>query len=120
MGLPLRRRSTMRTLVALVLAIVAIVRGGGAALACESVVPTADAGMSHDGHMPAPPAADHEDCDAPERATECLLMPACAPAVSVAAEPTGDLAIRSTVVALAPPRAPAPVDRAPEPPPPRA
>jgi hypothetical protein len=116
---PPRFRSVLRIIVAVIIAIVAIVRGGGAAIACESLVPAADAGMAHDSHTPAPPVSEHEDCEAPERVSECLLMPACAPAVSAAATTTTDLAVASTVATLESPRAPAPVDRSPEPPPPR-
>jgi hypothetical protein len=117
---PPRCRSLLRVIVSVMIAIVAIVRGGGAAIVCESVIQATDAGMAHDSHTPAPPASEHADCDAPERVSECLLMPACAPAVSAAATGTADLAVASTVIALESPRAPAPVDTSPEPPPPRA
>ena len=104
----------------MIIAIVAMARGGGAAIVCESLVPAADAGKAHDSHTPAPPVSEHEDCDAPDRVSECLLMPACAPAVSAAATITADLTVASAAITLESPRAPAPVDTSPEPPPPRA
>ena len=122
MRTPPRRRSFARIIIAVVIALVAIARGGGIALACESFAPAADAPMTHGDHANMPDDAQpvHEGCDAPDRVTECLLMPACAPAVSTSAAMVAEPRLATGVIVLASPRAPAPVDRSPEPPPPRA
>lgn len=116
-----RRHHVARTLFALLLAAVASVRGGGVALACESLSASRQTSMAMNGS----PMAEHvplgrEGCPEPERAGDCALMAACAPALSPAS-PEAVTTIAASMTAL-PWRArlPAPVDRSPEPPPPRA
>ena len=119
-----RRPSTARVIVAMLIALVAIARGGGAAIACESVA-AALQGAQHGGgtehlSMPQHEQPEHEGCDTPERVSECLLMPACAPAVSETAIDVGESLTPAATIVVHATKAPAPVDRAPEPPPPRA
>ena len=116
----------MRIIVALLLAVLASVRGGGVALACE-------VGNGHDGRasaqdaamqvhgMPAP--TEHgshgdESCDSPERVGECALMAACAPAIATRSGPELP-AVPDVTNVPAIVEAPTPVDRAPDTPPPR-
>jgi len=129
-----RRPGLVRAVAALVLALLATSRGVAAALACDVVTPSVTQGTPSNHAMPgmAMPEtndgvpANHTDgpdgkggCDIPQRMVECWLMVACAPALSVpmtnpATRPAADASLigfRS--------RVPAPVDRAPEPPPPR-
>jgi hypothetical protein len=110
----------IRTVVALVLALIASLRSGGIALACEIATAPTHAGMQMaDASMPSHDASS-QGCDEPERVRECALMAACAPAVFSSVDaPTMTGAPTSGAIAVSS-RAPAPVDRSPEPPPPRA
>ena len=119
MPTPLRR--FVRTLVAVALAVVASARGGGVALACEAATVTDHASMvMGDVSMPEHDGRDRDGCGEPERVRECALMAACAPAIFAASPDTG--VISSSSAALLPwrSRIVTPVDRSPEPPPPRA
>ena len=115
------RGRIVRMVVSLVLALIASARAGGVALACELqarsshvTMPMDHAGMAdHDSSTP-------KSCDEPERSRECALMAACAPAVSSASSIGTSSHIDTERVAAAAVPEPQPVDRSPEPPPPRA
>ena len=112
----------IRTVVALVLALIASLRSGGIALACEIATAPTHGGMQMaNASMPSHDTSSSQGCNEPERVRECALMAACAPAVfsSAVDAPTMTGAPTSDAIAVSS-RAPAPVDRSPEPPPPRA
>ena len=122
--MPTSLRGFARTLLAVMLAVVASARGAGVALACEAVTVTGHASMESmvmdDASMPDHDAENRDGCGEPEQIRECALMAACAPAI-FAASPDAVI-VPSSSSALLPwrSRAVAPVDRSPEPPPPRA
>jgi hypothetical protein len=121
-----RRRSPIRFVVAILLALLASVRGGGLALACDlATIEEAHAAamashgkpMEHD--TPQHGQHGNESCDSPDRVQECAAMAACAPAITTTVDEDALLtAERSITVAIA--DAPSRVDRSPDPPPPRA
>ena len=124
MPLRTRRTSAIRVIIALVLAVVASLRGGGVALACEAVSAPAGhtlAAAGHDMEMMAEHQESRDDgrCDSPERVQECALMAACAPALSVEVPDTGVRSMPEASAARGHAQAPASVDRSPDPPPPR-
>ena len=118
-----RRRSPIRFVVALLLALLASVRGGGLALACDlASIDPAHAGSMADHDMPMQhdaPQHGNESCDSPDRIQECAAMAACAPAIAATVDDSASLtAERAITPAIA--GAPSLVDRSPDPPPPRA
>jgi hypothetical protein len=116
-----RRQRTVRIIVSVVLALVASLRSGGIALACElGTTPSHETMQMDDASMPSHGDASSEGCDEPERARECALMAACAPAVSSSGDVDTTIAQHTASAIASPSRAPAPVDRSPETPPPRA
>ena len=132
----LRRHRVSRVIAILTLSVLASARAAASVVACEAVTPhpaqhaaslPAMAGMDmaqsagDKAQTSSPDGSDDKDrCDAPQGTAECALMVACAPALS-ASTPSPDVRPASEPSATgARSRAPAPVDRAPEPPPPRA
>lgn len=125
------RHRTIRLILALALAVLASVRGGGIALVCDVPAGSAAAhGPSSDGNasvasMPAMPGmaesenAHPKGCDAPGQARECALMPACAPALSATVADPDVVALPESPATAGPVRMLASVDRSPDPPPPR-
>ena len=121
-----RRRSPIRFVVALLLALLASLRGGGLALACDLASIEQSHAASMAGHdMPmqhdAPQHGQHgsESCDSPDRIQECAAMAACAPAIATPVDddaPVGAERAIATTIADAPDL----VARSPDPPPPRA
>jgi len=120
------RPSPIRFVIAIVLAVLASVRDGGLALACDVASVEAAHAASMPGHdMPmqhdAPQHSQHgsESCDSPDRIQECAAMAACAPAMAATAHDDASLTAEGPITpAIA--DAPSLVDRAPDPPPPRA
>ena len=118
-------RRILRVVIASALAVVASVRGGGIALACDDA--TRAAAESHATDMAGMPgmatSGEHErqndGCDSPDQARECSLMAACAPAVSEPAADRDRIGAVESPAARGPERALASVDRSPDPPPPR-
>ena len=121
------RSRLVRALVALVLATVTGGRGGGIALACESIAVAASQGQhamagmpGMADHTPTHDASSGDGCDSSDRTRECPLMIACAPALLAAASDADEMVVgtRSVFEWRAEPFANA--LRQPEPPPPRA
>jgi hypothetical protein len=125
--MPVARRTTpIRFVIAMLLAVLASVRGGGIALVCDlaPIEETYAAAMADHG-MPmqhdAPQHGQHgtESCDSPDGVQECAAMAACAPAIAATvADDTPCRTERSIASAVAGARSL--VDRSPDPPPPRA
>ena len=126
------RHRTIRLLLALALAVLATVRGGGIALVCDGPVgSSAGHRFSSDRNasvasMPAMPGmAESESahpkggCDTPDQARECALMAACAPALSAALADPDVVAMPESLATVGPVRTLVSVDRSPDPPPPR-
>lgn len=120
-----RRQRIIRTVISLVLALIASVRAGGVALACEvETAAPSHAQMDMPMQMDGMSMTSHDDaptsCDEPERARECALMVACAPATAPSCETDPSIAIADAEAIASPAHGATTVDRAPEPPPPRA
>lgn len=116
-----RRRHFVRGLLSLLLAVIASVRAGGVALACESISTSHEsmAAASHAGMAEhAQPGSD--GCEEPERVRECSLMAACAPAVSERHVDDESVSVAAVAELHWQTGTPSTVDRSPEPPPPRA
>ena len=121
-----RHRSPIRFVVAILLALVASVRGGGLALECDLAAIEEAHAASMAGHgtpmehgVPQHGQHGNESCDSPDRVQECAAMAACAPAITTTVADDATLtAERSITGAIA--DAPSRVDRSPDPPPPRA
>ena len=120
MRMPTPSKRLVRGIIGLLLAVIASVRAGGVALACESATAQRVAGeQRHDG-MAEHAQTGQDGCDEPERVRECDLMAACAPAVSTARTTASSPAMPSIVESPERVQFPASIDRSPEPPPPRA
>jgi hypothetical protein len=129
----LERYRTTRLVLALALAVLVSVRGGGIALMCDGATGTPAArslpgnenvhraSMSGMAGMAATEAEGtrQTDCDAPDQARECALMAACAPALLQAATDADVVAVPESLATAGPVRMLASVDRSPDPPPPR-
>jgi hypothetical protein len=127
------RHRTIRLVLALALAVLVSVRGGGIALMCDAATGTPAARLlpgNENVHrasmtgMAGMATAEREgtrqtDCDTPDQARECALMAACAPALFQAAADADVVAVPESPVTVGPVRTLASVDRSPDPPPPR-
>lgn len=127
MTLSLLRTRFVRVLVALVLAAVTGGRGGGVALACESISAAASKGQHAMADMPgmsdhAPPhdAGSGDGCDSSDRTRECPLMLACAPAMPTTTSDGAASVVGGASAIEWRAGSPANAARQPEPPPPRA
>ncbi len=130
----LRHRRVIRIALALALGVIAILRDGGIALACDVVQGSGtvrSAPASHRGMRDMPDMADMLDagtpdehrksgCDTSDQRGECWLMVACAPALSAPRSDRGGLPpLPAARAEWRVDGAPSPADFPPEPPPPR-